>query len=115
MIFGVMVTGRHTGAVVEVDRSGSVRALLVSFGFLALVGGAILRTDLGGPTPPPPPTTAELARSLLDEYLLAFEVTSVLLLAAVIGAVVLARRRDPGPTAGRRGMAAALAEEGPVR
>jgi NADH-quinone oxidoreductase subunit J len=34
----------------------------------------------------------KLARSLFTRYLLAFEVTSVLLVIAVVGAVVLARR-----------------------
>jgi NADH-quinone oxidoreductase subunit J len=106
MIFGVMVTGRHTGAVAEIDSANSLRGLVVSLGFLGLVGGAIVRTDLSGSPPSPPPNTEELARSLLAEYLLAFELTSLLLLAAVIGAVVLARRHDPGiaytPTAGLR-------------
>ncbi len=99
MIFGVMVTGRHEGAVAEVDSADRIRGLLLALAFFALVGGAILRTEFP-PTlpPPPPPTTAELARSLLTEYLLAFEVASLLLLAAVVGAVVMARRRDPGPT-----------------
>ncbi len=46
-----------------------------------------------------PPSTQALAHDLLDTYLLAFEVTSVLLLAAIICAVVLARRRDPVPQA----------------
>ena len=36
---------------------------------------------------------APVAGSLFNEYLLAFEVTSVLLLAAIVGAVVLGRRR----------------------
>src|SRR5438132_13887913 len=36
-----------------------------------------------------------VAGPLFREYLLAFEVTSVLLLAAIVGAVALARRRDP--------------------
>ena len=36
---------------------------------------------------------APVAAPLFNEYLLAFEVTSVLLLAAVVGAVVLGRRR----------------------
>ena len=36
---------------------------------------------------------APVAGPLFHEYLLAFEVTSVLLLAAVVGAVVLGRRR----------------------
>jgi NADH-quinone oxidoreductase subunit J len=35
-----------------------------------------------------------IAGPLFREYLLAFEVTSVLLLAAIVGAVALARRRD---------------------
>jgi NADH-quinone oxidoreductase subunit J len=37
---------------------------------------------------------APVAAPLFNEYLLAFEVTSVLLLAAVVGAVVLGRRRS---------------------
>jgi NADH:ubiquinone oxidoreductase subunit 6 (subunit J) len=36
---------------------------------------------------------APVAGPLFNEYLLAFEVTSVLLLAAIVGAVVLGRRR----------------------
>jgi len=36
-----------------------------------------------------------VARPLFNEYLLAFELTSVLLLVAIAGAVVLGRRRDP--------------------
>jgi len=43
---------------------------------------------------------AQLSVSLFSDYLIAFEVTSVLLLAAVVGAVALARRvpeaREPG-------------------
>jgi NADH-quinone oxidoreductase subunit J len=37
---------------------------------------------------------APVAGPLVREYLLAFEVTSVLLLAAVVGAVVLGKRRE---------------------
>jgi NADH-quinone oxidoreductase subunit J len=37
-------------------------------------------------------SVAELARYLFTDYLIAFEVTSVLLLAAVVGAIALARR-----------------------
>jgi NADH-quinone oxidoreductase subunit J len=52
-------------------------------------------------SPPPPPPTQQLepgvigqvAAPLFREYLLAFEITSVLLLAAIVGAVVLAKRR----------------------
>ncbi|MDB4880688.1 MAG: NADH-ubiquinone/plastoquinone oxidoreductase chain 6 [Gemmatimonadetes bacterium] len=37
---------------------------------------------------------APIASSMFNEYLLAFEVTSVLLLAAVVGAVVLGKRKE---------------------
>lgn len=39
--------------------------------------------------------TAEVGRHLLTDHLLAFEALSVLLLAAMIGAIVLSRRKDP--------------------
>ena len=38
-------------------------------------------------------TPAEIGRLLLTDFLLAFEVASMLLLVAAVGAVVLARRR----------------------
>jgi len=37
---------------------------------------------------------APIARPLFTEYLLAFELPSVLLLAAIVGAVILGRRRQ---------------------
>ena len=51
-------------------------------------------------------TPAEIGRLLLTDFLLAFEVASILLLVAAVGAVILARRRTgPGGPArdlGRR-------------
>ncbi|MDP8992702.1 MAG: NADH-quinone oxidoreductase subunit J [Actinomycetota bacterium] len=41
----------------------------------------------------------KLARAIFTRYLLAFELTSVLLVIAVVGAVVLARRSQRAPTA----------------
>jgi NAD(P)H-quinone oxidoreductase subunit 6 len=38
------------------------------------------------------PSTAKLGHAFLSEYLLPFEIGSVVLLAAMIGSVVLARR-----------------------
>jgi len=52
--------------------------------------------DFGG-------STQALARVLFNEYLLPFEVASVLLLAAAIGAIVLARRLDEAPPRPARG------------
>jgi len=95
MIFGVMVTRRHDTAVVAIDGRNRLRGALAAGTFFAVLAWAIVRTDLSGFTPAAMPTTQALAHDLLDTYLLAFEVTSVLLLAAIICAVVLARRRDP--------------------
>jgi len=51
----------------------------------------------------PPPTTADLGRAFLmpEQYLLPFELVSVFLLLALIGAAYLVRRRrEPEPTPG---------------
>jgi len=71
-------------------------ALLAGIGITVLVnvlpgkGGErsleSIATDAGG-------NTQAVAKALFTDYLLPFEVTSVLLLAAIVGAVVLAKRR----------------------
>ena len=48
----------------------------------------------GGSVAQPGGIIAPIAGPMFKEYLLAFELTSVLLLIAIIGAVVLAKRRD---------------------
>ena len=54
--------------------------------------------------PPYQGSIASLGRSLFSDYLVAFEVTSVLLLAAVVGAIGLARRLPlPADQAGQAG------------
>ena len=83
----------------------------------ALVAGALLLAGLvaivvlgavtGGESTsaafdPELPNVEQLARSLFTDYLFAFEITSVLLIIAVVGAVTLARHRreafiDEGP------------------
>ena len=45
---------------------------------------------------------APIAGPLFNEYLLAFEVTSVLLLAAIVGAVVLGKQRGERPCSLKR-------------
>jgi NADH-quinone oxidoreductase subunit J len=61
-----------------------------------LIAWALLHSDTGsvvaGALPGPP---KEIARLLFRDFLLPFEVTSVLVLIAIIGAVVLAARVEP--------------------
>jgi len=82
-------------------RSGRRIALRVG----AWLGGGALATELVAlfvRMPSPSPGTAPegygaaatVARSLFTDYLLPFELTSILLLVAVVGAVVLAQRRE---------------------
>lgn len=97
MVFGVMVTRRHDGSTHAAGRAGWLRGLLAAAALFAVLTTAILRTKLPAGAVGQETTVADLARALLGEHLLAFEATSLLLLAAIIGAVVLARRRDPVP------------------
>lgn len=70
---------------------GGLGALLLVLEVMALVSGftgggsPILGEGFGSPE--------ELGRSLFEDFILPFEVASVLLLVALVGAVVLARRR----------------------
>jgi len=52
-----------------------------------------LGPGMGGAAPAGFGSTEQLGQRLFTHYLLAFEVTSVLLLVAIIGAVVLAKRK----------------------
>jgi NADH-quinone oxidoreductase subunit J len=78
--------------------------LWLSAGAGALLAFIVLRALSGGTTGLPGPgmaaavpddygTTAAIGQRLFTDYVLAFEITGVLLLVAVIGAVVIAKRR----------------------
>ena len=79
--------------------------------FLAAAGGialiVLVATALRHAAPPPAVglparfgETEEVARRLFTAYLLPFELTSILLLVAIVGAVALARRPTPGEDVG---------------
>jgi NADH-quinone oxidoreductase subunit J len=110
MVFGVMVTRKHDGSNVALGNTGRLRGAIAALAFFVVVASAIFRTDLSALVPVETPSTQDLALSLLDRYLLAFEVASVLLLAAIVSAVVLARRKDPAPESPAAPEAAALRE-----
>ena len=74
-------------------RFGAVLAL----GLAAELGWALTRTP--GDSAPfggtPVSSVSAIGRTLFTEYAFAFEVTSILILVAMVGAVVLARREEP--------------------
>ena len=97
MVFGVMVTRRHDGRVVVAASSGpghGARGALAAAAFFGVVAAAVSRGELVASGVPV--STADLGSGLVTTHVLAFEVLSFLLLAAIIGAIVIARRRDPG-------------------
>lgn len=96
MIFGVMMTRRHDGIAAPAESSNEKRAAAAAIALFALLAWAIHGTEGLDAPPPPPVTPAELGRGLVVDHVLAFEAASLLLLGAIIGAAVVARRRDPG-------------------
>lgn len=75
-VIGVAMVGLLTGAVLTSDN-------------------AVLKTGAGLSSPTldsPDANVRELARSIFGDHVFAFEITSILLLVAVVGTVILARR-----------------------
>ena len=93
IIFGVMLT-EHTGKVpfrmVSLNVVWAALVCLVLFG--VLMYGLIGSYNWPAPGPEVGATTASIGKLLLSDYVLPFEVTSVLLLAVLIGAVAVGRK-----------------------
>jgi NADH-quinone oxidoreductase subunit J len=92
ILFAVMLTSR----IEEMKVSNPSANLPVAFGLvavlLAVLGNVATRTAWPSQARSAIPSTAKLGHAFLGEYLLPFELGSVVLLGALIGAVVLARR-----------------------
>jgi NADH-quinone oxidoreductase subunit J len=78
-----------------VERATTMRVLGVLAAGLFILESAVLARRYSMPTGPAAEvgTVEAVGRALFTDYLLAFEITSVLLLAAVIGAIALAKRK----------------------
>jgi NADH-quinone oxidoreductase subunit J len=70
--------------------------LAIGFFFLLALGiGVFGAAQVTGTSVAPAPSNSEIFAMLMTKYLVPFLLTSVLLLVAVIGAVVMGRRSDP--------------------
>ena len=95
IIFGIMLTNRIT--TVHISHSSIQRGYggMVVVGLMGFLGWMIVRTPwLQGQSVEPEQTVAIIGRLLLTDYLMPFEVTSVLLLGALIGAATLSRAEE---------------------
>jgi len=109
-LFVLMLVGRDSSdSVVETLRGQRVAATVLGIGFAGLVGAGIARATQDTPATGLGAVQAgdaggngvnnieAIAASLFTRYLLAFEVTSALLITAAVGAMVLAHiEREPG-------------------
>lgn len=92
ILFAVMLTAR----IEDMKISNPSQGLGPGFGLvtvvLLLLGKVATTTNWAIHVRPTNPSTAKLGHAFLSNYLLPFEIGSIVLLAAMVGAVVLARR-----------------------
>jgi NADH-quinone oxidoreductase subunit J len=92
ILFAVMLTSRIEDMKESNPRAGIAPAFGLVTVVLLVLGKVATQTDWPAVQKAAMPSTAKLGHAFLGEYLLPFEIGSVVLLAAMIGAVVLARR-----------------------
>ena len=97
IIFGIMLTNKITSVNISHTSMQKCVGAVVAIGFIASLGYmAISSPWLQAANTEPLETTASIGRLLLMDYLLPFEVASLLLLGALIGATTLSRKDEDG-------------------
>jgi NADH:ubiquinone oxidoreductase subunit 6 (subunit J) len=94
MVFAIMLTERLVGDRIVQATRWLVNGAIVAAAVFAGVVGFIVQA--GGPAVPPPAAdhTADLARAFVGPFAISFELLGVLLVAALLGAIYLARAED---------------------
>lgn len=92
MLFGIMLTS-HQGREEEGKPWWEALSFLGVGAFFGLLMWAIYQTPFPGETGPVDEyTVAQLGETVFKKYVIPFEVTSVLLLVALVGAIIMARK-----------------------
>lgn len=93
LLFAIMLTGRISSATARVINDQVLLSAITAAGLLVALIYAAMRgiPALSGP-PRLPETAPFIGRALLTTYVLPFEVVSILLLAGMVGAIILARK-----------------------
>jgi NADH-quinone oxidoreductase subunit J len=94
LLFGVMLTRAKLGSDDDLDHDQRWIGALVAAALFAVMAYSVLEAfeDTELPADQVPQTTQQVADEIFSTYIVPFEALSVLLLAALIGAVVVARR-----------------------
>ncbi len=101
ILFAVMLTSHIRDVKVTNSALGlgpGAVVLLACLGLLTVVAGGTPWKQL--PAAPLTDRTADIGTAFLSTYLLPFEIASVILLATLIGAIVIARKDDPADAGG---------------
>ena len=94
IIFGVMLTNKMDKPSIANSSQNRIIAGLVSIIFFMIQVAVIITTPWENDGVVLDETVKEIGRMLMKEYILPFEVVSILLLAALIGAATLARKKN---------------------
>jgi NADH-quinone oxidoreductase subunit J len=102
LLFGILLTNRNIGAVSGQEETGSrTPAILAGLLLLILIlmgvgssGWLSASAPVASEVAAFAPKTSELGAQLVSKHLLAFELAGMLLLAALLGAAFLVRKRD---------------------
>jgi len=94
IIFGVMLTNKIENATIDSKTHNKIPGLFFSATLLLIQFYIIFNTNWNiADNDPKDSTIKEIGNMLLNKYLLPFEVISILLLAALIGAAMLSRKK----------------------
>ncbi len=94
ILFAIMLTQSKAAPVRLVFQTQAVPAAIASVILALVIALTVTATDWGALTTRVAAATNDVAKVLFNSYVLPFEIVSVLLLAAVIGGVFLARRDE---------------------
>ena len=98
ILFAIMLTQTKDAPSRLVFQTQAVPAAIASIIIAVVIALAIAATDWGEAADRVRLATSEMSRVLFQSFVLPFEIVSVLLLAAVIGGVYLAKREKGGPS-----------------
>jgi NADH:ubiquinone oxidoreductase subunit 6 (subunit J) len=96
ILFAIMLTQSKAAPTRLVFQTQAIPAAIAAVILAVIIAITVTATDWGAVTSRLETATDALARLLFNSYVLPFEIVSVLLLAAVIGGVFLAKREEPG-------------------
>ena len=94
ILFAIMLTqAGDANLPAPFHRQGPI-AIVISLAIVGLVGWAVIQTDWNAAAQATGAAVDAIARAVFSEFALPFEIISLLLLVAIIGAIFLARRPE---------------------